>query len=166
MLKLNALHTGAAVSEVASASLALTRRDPRLRADTEQTREVSDLDSVTAERWRSFWMKNPLTHLTDKPQSLFRLAGERLEPQFEVPGESVSAFGTLVSEVIEWRIQAYLREHRAEAITSSSGDVVRAYGSPPESGPPLANASGVLLPSCQRPVGSAQTSEVRGRCQA
>ena len=91
----------------------MTRRDPRLRADTEQTREVSDLDSVTPERWRSFWMKNPLTHLTDKPHSLFRLAGERLDPRFEVPAEYVSAFAALVSEIVEWRLQAYLRNHGA-----------------------------------------------------
>ena len=110
LLKLNALHTGAPVADVASVSLTLTRRDPRLRADTEQTREVSDLDSVISERWRAFWTKNPLTHLTDKPQSVFQLSGERLEPRFEVPAENVTAFSALVSEIVEWRLQIYLRE--------------------------------------------------------
>ena len=110
LLKLNALQTGAAVSEVASVSRTLIRRDPRFRADTEQTREVSDLDSITSERWRSFWMKNPLTHLTDKPRSLFRLSGDRLEPRFEVSAGHVTAFSALVSEIAEWRLQIYLRE--------------------------------------------------------
>ena len=114
LLKLNALHTGAAVSEVASESLTLTRRDPRLRADTEQTREVSDLDSITPERWRAFWMKNPLTHLTDKPHSLFRLAGERLEPRFDVQVEHADTFATLVAEVVEWRLQIYIRNRSAK----------------------------------------------------
>lgn len=109
LLKLNALHTGASVADVASVSLTLTRRDPRLRADTEQTREVSDLDSVTPERWRAFWTKNPLTHLTDKPHSLFRLAGERLEPRFDVAPEHVRAFSALVAEIVEWRLQIYFR---------------------------------------------------------
>ena len=58
-------------------------------------------------------MKNPLTHLTDKPHSLFRLAGERLEPRFEVPTENVAAFAALVSEIVEWRLQAYLRNRGA-----------------------------------------------------
>ena len=109
LLKLNALHTGAPIAEVASVSLILTRRDPRLRADTEQTREVSDLDAVTAERWRAFWTKNPLTHLTDKPHSLFRITGERLEPRFEVLGDYVPTFSPLVFEIVEWRLQIYLR---------------------------------------------------------
>ena len=113
LLKLNALHTGALVSEVASESLTLSRRDPRLRADTEQTRGVSDLDSITPERWRSFWMKNPLTHLTDKPQSLFHLAGGRLEPRFDVPAALIDAFSTLMAEIVEWRLGIYFhnREH-------------------------------------------------------
>ena len=109
LLKLNALHEGASVAEVASVSLTLTRRDPRLRADTEQTREVSDLDAVTAERWQAFWTKNPLTHLTDKPHSSFRLAGERLEPRFEVPADHLPTFAALVAEIVEWRLQVYFR---------------------------------------------------------
>ncbi len=113
LLKLNTMHTGAPVAEVSSVSLTLTRRDPRLRADTEQTREVSDLDSVTGERWQAFWTKNPLTHLADKPHSLFRLSGNCLEPRFEVPAEHVTAFAALVSEVVEWRLQIYFRNRDA-----------------------------------------------------
>ena len=113
LLELDALHTGATIDQIASASLALIRRDPRLRADTEQTREVSDLDSVTAEHWRAFWTKNPLTHLTDKLASLFRLAGERLEPRFGVPGALVDTFSMLVAEVVDWRLGTYFhsRDH-------------------------------------------------------
>ena len=114
LLKLDALHTGASVAEIASVSLALTRRDPRLRADTEQTREVSDLDSVTSERWRAFWMKNPLTHLTNKSHSLFHLSGDRLRPRFEVSDEHVAALSDLASEIVDWRLQIYLRNRSAE----------------------------------------------------
>ena len=92
-------------------SLIITRRDPRLRIDTEQTREVADLDSVSPERWRAFWTKNPLTHLTDKPHSLFRLAGEHMEPRFAVLAEPARAFSALVSEIVDWRLQIYLRNH-------------------------------------------------------
>ena len=117
LLKLDALHTGASVAEISSVSLTLTRRDPRLRADTEQTREVSALDSVDSGRWRAFWMKNPLTHLTDKPHSLFQLTDERLEPDFAVSSEHVTAFSDLVAEIVEWRLQIYLRMRSTEGPT-------------------------------------------------
>ena len=119
LLELDALHRGAPVSEVASVSLDLIRRDPRLRADTEQTREVSDLDSVSTERWRAFWMKNPLTHLTDKPRSLFHLSEERLEPDFEVLSDYMQTFSSLVSEIVEWRLQTYLWERSRGGWTGS-----------------------------------------------
>ena len=122
LLTLDALHTGASIAEVASVSLTLTRRDPRLRADTEQTRAVSDLRSVDPGSWRAFWMKNPLTHLTDKPQSLFRLAGERLEPRFDVHDEHATTFSTLVSEIVEWRLQIYLRNRGGKEGSGSRGD--------------------------------------------
>ena len=112
LVQLDALHRGASVTDVAEKSLALTRSDPRLRADTEQTRQVSDLDAVTDRAWRSFWRKNPLTHLTDKPHSLFELSGERLEPRFEVPAEHVATFADMVAEIVEWRLQIYLRPRR------------------------------------------------------
>ena len=107
LLELDALQHGAPVTEVASVSLDLTRRDPRLRADTQETRQVSDLDSVPAGIWKAFWTKNPLTHLTNNRDSLFELSGERVEPRFEVQDEHVAAFSTLVAEILEWRLQIY-----------------------------------------------------------
>ena len=112
LVELDALHTGAPVVDVAEVSWKLTRRDPRLRADTEQTQQVADLDAVTAGAWRSFWMKNPLTHLTDNPHSLFRLSADCLEPRFSVPSEHVATFANLVAEIVEWRLQIYLRPRR------------------------------------------------------
>ena len=112
LLELDALHGGAPVADVAEMSLALTRRDPRLRADTEQTQQVSDLDAVTPGAWRSFWMKNPLTHLTDKRHSLFELSADRFEPRFAVPAEHIATFANMVAEIVEWRLQVYLRPRR------------------------------------------------------
>ena len=122
LLKLDALHTGASIVEIASVSLTLTRRDPRLRADTEQTRQVYDLRSVDPGTWRAFWMKNPLMHLTDKPQSLFRLAEERLEPRFDVHDKHATTFSALVSEIVEWRLQIYLRNRGGKEESGSRGD--------------------------------------------
>ena len=115
LLELDALHRGAPIAEVASVSLGLIRRDPRLRADAQETRQISDLDSVSPRTWDAFWRKNPLTYLTNKPASLFRLAGARLEPRFRVPEEHVDAFSALVAEIVEWRLQIYLRARRATA---------------------------------------------------
>ena len=57
-------------------------------------------------------MKNPLTHLTDKPHSQFRVSADRLEPRFSVPSEHVATFANLVAEIVEWRLQVYLRPRR------------------------------------------------------
>ena len=113
LLELDALHRGAPVSEVARVSLELARRDPRLRADTEESRAVSDLDSVTAGQWEAHWRRNPLKHLTDKPDSLFSMAGTRLEPRFSVPAGLVAQFAELAAEIVDWRLQVYLRNRGA-----------------------------------------------------
>ncbi len=112
LLELDTLHRGAPVADVAKVSRELTRRDPRLRADTEQTRQVSDLDAVSDRAWLAFWRKNPLTHLTDKSHSLFELSTDRLEPRFVVPAEHVATFADVVAEIVEWRLQVYLRPRR------------------------------------------------------
>ena len=109
LLELEALHQGASVVDVASTSLDLTRRDPRLRAPTELPQQFSDLDSVNPRTWEAFWRKNPLKYLTDKDDSLFRLTDQRLEPGFSVPSVYVAAFSALVAEIVEWRLHIYLR---------------------------------------------------------
>ncbi len=112
LVELDALHRGAPVADVAKVSRELTRRDPRLRADTEQTQQVSDLDAVSDRAWLAFWRKNPLTHLTDKTHSLFELSTDRLEPRFAVPAEYVATLANMVAEIVEWRLQVYLRPRR------------------------------------------------------
>ncbi len=120
LLDLDALQHGAPIAEVASVSRDLTRRDPRLRADTETTQQVSDLDSVTPGTWRAFWMKNPLTHLTGTSDSLFELVGDHLRPRFEVQDEHAATFSALVAEVVEWRLQIYFRGRAAAEGSASS----------------------------------------------
>ena len=125
LLELDALHTGAPVVEVARVARELTRRDPRLRADTEKTAQVADLDAVSPAKWLGFWRKNPLRYLTDKDTSIFRLSGappaERLEPKFQVAQARSEVFCRLVQEIVEWRLQIYFRgEEAAGGIDSSS----------------------------------------------
>ena len=92
--------------------MAPDRRDPRLRADTEEPEGVSDLDSLTDAQWEAHWRKNPLKYLTNKPDSLFSIVGTRLEPRFSVPAEHVITFTNMVAEIVEWRLQIYLRPRR------------------------------------------------------
>ena len=113
LLELDALHQGAPVGEVARVSLELTRRDPRLRADTEEPNGVSNLDSLTDAQWEAHWRKNPLKYLTNKPDSLFSMTGTRLEPRFSVPARLVTSFVELAAEIVEWRLQVYLRNRGA-----------------------------------------------------
>ena len=112
LLELDALHQGAPVAEVARVSLEITRRDPRLRADAEEPNGVSDLNTLTDAQWEAHWRKNPLKYLTNKPDSLFSMTGTRLEPRFSVPDELVTSFAELVAEIVEWRLQIYLRPRR------------------------------------------------------
>ena len=109
LLELDALHQGAPVGEVARVSLELTRRDPRLRADTEEPNGVSNLDSLTDAQWEAHWRKNPLKYLTNKPDSLFSMTGTRLEPRFSVPAGLADSFVELAAEIVEWRLQIYFR---------------------------------------------------------
>ncbi len=113
LLELDALHRGVPVSEVARVSLDLTRRDPRLRADTEESEAVSDLDALIDAQWEAHWRKNPLRYLTNKPDSLFSMTGTRLEPRFSVPAELVTHFAELAAEIVDWRLQVYLRNRGA-----------------------------------------------------
>ncbi|MCY3924498.1 MAG: DEAD/DEAH box helicase family protein [bacterium] len=113
LLELDALDRGAPVADVARVSRNLTCRDPRLRADTEQTCQVSDLDAVSDRAWLAFWRKNPLTHLSDKPHSLFELSADRFDPRFSVPAEHVATFASMVAEILEWRLRVYLRDRGA-----------------------------------------------------
>ena len=119
LLDLHALQHGAPIADVTSKSLDLTRRDPRLRADIEATQQMSDLDSVTAGTWRAFWMKNPLTHLTDKPDSLFQMSDDQFEVRFKVKDEHIATFSRLVAEIVQWRLQIYLRPRALEEESDS-----------------------------------------------
>ncbi|MBT7692463.1 MAG: DUF3427 domain-containing protein [Gemmatimonadales bacterium] len=120
LLRLGALHTGAPVADIAAASLAIIRSDPRLRADA-TTQEMPDLDNVTERGWERYWLKWPITHLSDKADSLFRIRDDRLEPTYLVSAEQSAAFASMAAEIVEWRLLQYLLGSGA---TSEIGDIV------------------------------------------
>ncbi len=106
------------VAEVAARSLSAIRQDHRLRADI-QIKEIPDLDNVSAKRWRDYWLKWPLQHMTNKSGSLFRIdpgdadTGGMIAPTFSVPSEHRGVFDELATEIVEWRLQDYLLGSKA-----------------------------------------------------
>ncbi len=112
MLDMGGAFEPVSVAEVAERSLHAIREDHRLRADI-QIKEISNLDEVSAEKWRAYWLKWPLEHLSNKPRkSLFRHEpgedGGLMAPTFSVSGERWEAFVEMALEIVAWRLQDYL----------------------------------------------------------
>lgn len=100
------------VADVATRSLKTIREDHRLWADF-QFREIPNLEEASAERFRNYWLKWPLEHLSNKPgKSLFEHEpgdnGGMMVPTFSVSDERQEAFVELAFEILDWRLQDYL----------------------------------------------------------
>ena len=122
------------VGDVAAKSLDQVRGDHRLRADI-HSKEVPDIDEVAPEKWQAYWLKWPLEHLANKTgKSLFKHEpgddGGMMVPVFSVPGGHRSAFVEMASEIVDWRLQAYLLASSAapepSAMPSPGGSQVTA----------------------------------------
>ena len=100
------------VADVATRSLEAIRGDHRLRADF-QIREIPNLDEASHERFRTYWLRWPLVHLSNKPgKSLFEHEpGDHdgiMVPTFSVSDERREAFEEMAFEILDWRLQDYL----------------------------------------------------------
>ncbi len=136
MLDLGAAFEPVSVAQVAERSLRAIREDHRLRADI-QIKEIPNLDEVSVEKWRAYWLKWPLEHLSNKPgRSLFIHEfgddGGMMAPTFLVSGERREAFVEMALEILAWRLQDYLL---------GGNEGIEALTLPPE---PEAPASGHL----------------------
>ena len=112
LLELGAAEGPVPVADVATRSLQAIRGDHRLRADI-HIKEIPSLEEVSAEKWRAYWLKWPLKHLSNRPgQSLFcHEPGDRggtMVPTFSVSDERREAFMEMAFEIVEWRLQTYL----------------------------------------------------------
>ncbi len=112
LLELGGAFEPVSVAQVAEWSLRAIRADQRLQADI-QIKEVPNLDEVSQEKWRSYWFKWPLKHLSDKPgKSLFsHTPGDHcgmMEPAFTVSDKTREAFGEMALEIVAWQLQDYL----------------------------------------------------------
>lgn len=123
MLELGAAYGPVSVAEVATRSLQAIRGDHRLRADI-HIKEIPDLDEVSPEKWRKYWFKWPLGHLSDKPdKSLFSHEpgddGGMMVPTFSVSDERRESFVEMALEIVVWRLQNYLL-NRGEGLGPSA----------------------------------------------
>ena len=114
LLREGLLCVGGTVSQIATASLELVLDDPRLAADVD-SEELGELSTATPDTWRAFWLRWPLTHLAqapDTPGKLFRLEQRPDDlwfvPRFEVSAQHRAVFEDLVAELVDWRLQRYL----------------------------------------------------------
>ena len=123
MLDLGGAFESVPVAEVAGRSRQAIREDHRLRADI-HTREIPDIDEVSPERWRAYWLKWPLKHLSNKPgKSLFKHEpGDEdgvMAPAFSVPQDQREAFAEMAQEIVAWRLQNYLMASSAAPAPSA-----------------------------------------------
>ena len=112
LLELGAAFAPVSVAKVAEGSLEEVRADHRLRADI-HSKEVPNVDEVSAEKWQAYWLEWPLEHLANKPgKSLFKHEpgddGGMMVPTFSVPDDHRSAFVEMAFEIVDWRLQIYL----------------------------------------------------------
>ena len=123
MLDLGGAFESVPVAEVAGRSRQAIREDHRLRADI-HTREIPDIDEVSPERWRAYWLKWPLKHLSNKPgKSLFKHEpGDEdgvMAPAFSVPQDQREPFAEMAQEIVAWRLQNYLMASSAAPAPSA-----------------------------------------------
>lgn len=112
LLELGGAFEPLSVAEVAERSLEMVRGDQRLREDI-HSEQIPEIDEVGVERWRAYWLRWPLEHLSNKPdKSLFsHEPGDRggvMVPTFSVSDERREAFVEMALEIVAWRLQDYL----------------------------------------------------------
>ncbi len=121
----SALATGATVDRLASLSRQIMLRDPRLRDDV-SAKEIGDLSTVSVERWKSYWLKFPLTHLQTGGQ--FVLDGDIFRLVSTPDTEDTDTLEAMVSELCDWRLAAYLDRSTKDRIlmkvSHSSGEPI------------------------------------------
>lgn len=123
LLKLGGAFEPISAAQVSERSLQAIREDHRLRADI-HIREIPNLDEVSPEKWRAYWLKWPLKHLSNKPgKSLFSHEpgdqGGMMVPMPLVSDERREAFVEMALEIVAWRLQNYLLD-RGEGLGPSA----------------------------------------------
>jgi len=109
LIEADALASGLAVDELGARCHAILRRTPDLARDLPDDLLHGSPDSAA---WRRYWRQNPVAawigESAKQPRrNWFRLDGDRFVPGFDVPFTVADALGTLVIELVEWRLAAY-----------------------------------------------------------
>ena len=87
----------------------LQRRRPLL---SDLPQEFGRAEDGTSHAWQRYWLRNPITAWTggtsnDAPIRIFRLAGDRFTPAFNVPTETAVTLSALVQEITDYRLATY-----------------------------------------------------------
>ncbi len=108
-----ALRTGDDIGHNAETSRHILLADPRLAHEI-PVKEFSDLAAAPIDKWTQYWRKWPIAHLAGngsdrpRPNTLFRLEGDRILPTFAVDEEFGELFDSLVAEIVEYRLASHV----------------------------------------------------------
>ena len=133
LLQMNALRTGADVTEIAWTAHRIVTGDPRLLADTSSA-EMPDPASVSADTWRDYWLSWPLSawagRLRDASTGWFRIDGRRFVPAFQVADDVGETFDAMVEELVDYRLARYLFTKSSPLEAAFRLKVIQANGRP------------------------------------
>src|SRR5216683_2525575 len=133
LLQMGALRTGVDIAEIAWTAQRIVTGDPRLVADT-GSEEMPDPASVTADTWRDYWLKWPLSawagRLRGASTGWFRIDGRRFVPRFRVAIDVGETFDAMVEELVDYRLARYLLTKSSPLETAVRLKVIQAQGRP------------------------------------
>ena len=121
LIDMDALRGEPTIRDIALASRWQMFRDPRLLADLEDAASAFlDLARPTEAEWSQYWRRNPINALTGGNKGAnepwFKIEGESLILQIELPDNLGSTFDEMVDEIVEYRIHRYLAGREATRV--------------------------------------------------
>lgn len=133
LLQLNALRTGASISEIAWAAHQIVSGDPRLLADT-RSADMPDPAGAAADSWRDYWVRWPLSawsgRLRGASSGWFILDNRRFAPTFSVENKLGDTFDRMVEEIVDYRYARYLLSKDTGPGEAAMLNVIQANGRP------------------------------------
>lgn len=113
LLEAEALTMGIGLAELAERSRHYLRRSPELLKDLHGVKAIPDLATVAPEKWKAYWLQNPIQHWTNKGDlSWFQLDGERLIPRVLLALGRAEALASMTRELVDYRIAKYRARSR------------------------------------------------------
>ncbi|WP_168702510.1 DUF3427 domain-containing protein [Gordonia paraffinivorans] len=127
--------SGDSVAHNAATSRTLLLADPRLAREVPQSK-FPDLETAPEQKWSSYWLSWPISHLTgaegssSRSNHLFRLEKEQILPNFHVESDHRAVFESMAAELVEYRLAKYLLKKKTGNKQRWSGRVLLVDGLP------------------------------------